>query len=289
MAIKIKRFREEPEKTTEQDETVSPDVLAPGEGPAVPTIPDDKALASDEIYTSTRDLFTWIQDNRVGVFAGVVAAAIVVGFVYSYLTSGEARRAEASEPLYSALYAAGAGVGTEEGDVFAGLTERETAVRDHARRALETTDGRAEALARALEGRALVALGEGAPALEAYRQASGAFEATDAESVILAWSTATAQAAAGDLDGALAALDTLAASYEQYAFPTAIRRAQLVDAYGAPTAALEAYRTVSTRFADETGIDEIRQRIAQLEIELNVEPVVAEAEGSGEAPAGVGN
>jgi hypothetical protein len=128
-----------------------------------------------------------------------------------------------------------------------------------------------------LEGAAALRLGDAEASSTAFDAALTAFEGRP-EASVLTFGAAAAHAESGSLDRALSMLDALAADNLQLAPVASLQAAQLIDAYGEPGDALDAYRQTLSAHAGLPGDADVQNRIVQLEIELGVEPLPAAAE-----------
>lgn len=246
--------------------------------PDAPVEETDELLAEeDTVLHASRETFDFLQDNRTAVLSGI--AILVVGIIAGSLMVDQraAASAEAASGLFAALAETNESVG-EEGtyaDVPARAAAVETSaqqvVAEHPEDALGTTARLLVAHGALLQGEA----GTAQQQFAAFRTArSGSPEAN-----VAAFGEAAAMAAAGDLDGAIGLLDSLDGGNEAMAFGAGLQKARLIDTFGTPNAALDAYRAVIADHPDRSAQAFVEHRATQLEIELNVEPVAAEVEG----------
>jgi predicted negative regulator of RcsB-dependent stress response len=223
----------------------------------------------DQVLAATQDTFGWLTANRNAVIGGVVA--LVVGLAgFSMLTEkSAASAADSAIPTLNAIGTAGASVG--EDGIYANANARATAL---AAAADEAPDS---ALTAVLAGAAQLQLGDAAASSASFAAALEAFEGRP-EGSILAFAAASAAAEAGDLDRALTLLDNVGGDNPELAPIASLQAAQLIDAYGEPADALAAYRQTIRDHDGVPGSGDVTNRIIQLEIELGVDPEVAEAE-----------
>ena len=254
MAIKIKRKVDKPEEE------------------ATPVVPDDAILRA------TRDSADIIDDNKY--LLGAIVLAVFVGFiVFSQVKkAGHATHVENANELFYAASHVSAEVNTED-STFATVEERnarflensQVVASDHAGTALGDYATLLVAAGEVGSGNAEAAVGHYNTFLAGH---------SGPESAVAQVGRAVAQAEAGELADAVAALTELEASNETYGFAAAYQRTLLVDAYGAPADALQEYRNLADNYADDLSLGGVDNRIAQLEIALGVdeEPEVEAAE-----------
>lgn len=225
----------------------------------------------DQVLAATQDTFGWLTANRNVVIGGVVA--LVVGLAGFSMLSEKSAASDASGavPTLTAIGTAGASVG--EGGVFADSNARATAL---AAAADEAPDS---ALVAVLDGAAQLQLGNAEASAASFDAALEAFEGRP-EGSILAFAAASAAAEAGNLDRALTLLDNVGGENPELAPVASLQAAQLIDAYGEPQAALEAYRLTLSAHEGVPGSADVANRVTQLEIELGVEPEPAEEEAT---------
>ncbi len=253
MAIKIKRRREDEPETEEVPEVAQ----------------------ADEILVASAETFSWLQDNRNLVMGAVGALLIGIVVVSTVRDAGERRQADQARAVFAALDVATAEVG--DGATYAGLAEREAALAAAAGEASGIGGALANDAA-LLGGRAALMQGDAASALQQYQAAAGPFDGTP-EGAVVEFGVATAHAANGDLAQGLAVLDGLA-ERDGYALSARVWRARLIDTYGEPRAAWEAYTGLVDEFAGVTDTYPFEDRATQLAIELGIDDN-ADAEDEG--------
>ncbi len=294
MALKIKRKVERPEGDGTEVDGESVDAgaeSAPLEGDVLPPRGASSAApvtAPDEVLLATSSLFDKLVEHRNKAIGALVAVAVVgIGVA----VTRDLQRASAIEGAASVL-AASATQFSEVGDGSGSpLTNLDQSQARPARRyaSLDALWGEVSTQAQSagdlpaaklvLAG-AQVALGSGDAAAASYEAAQPALRPGD--DVITRLGAATAQAEAGKLADATASLDKLASEQPSYAFTAQLLKARLVDAYGKPEEALEAWRGLVKDHPSAKQKDVAENRVAQLEIELGKAPVAAPpVEGSG--------
>ena len=230
----------------------------------------------DQVLAATQDTFGWLTNNRNAVLGGlaILIVALVGGSIASENRSETA--AIGAVPTLAAIGLAGASVG-EEG-VYVSETARAQAVAS----AVGEADG--SVIVSVLEGASALQLGDAEASATAFDAALTAFEGRP-EAAVLTFGAASAHAESGSLDRALTMLDTVGADHPQLAPLASLQAAQLIDAYGEPTAALAAYRDTLSSHAGLPGEADLRNRVVQLEIELGVDPQPVADEPEGDDPA----
>lgn len=251
MAIKIKRRREDEPETEEVPEVAQ----------------------ADEILVASAETFSWLQDNRNLVMGAIAALLIGIVVVSTVRDAGARKQADQARAVFAALDVATSGVG--DGATYAGLSEREAALAAAASEAANLGGTLADDAA-LLGGRAALMQGDAATALQQYQAAAAPLEGTP-EGAVVEFGVATAHAANGDLAQGLAVLDELA-QRDGYALSARVWRARLIDTYGEPRAAWEAYTALVDEFAGMTDTYPFEDRATQLAIELGID---ADAEDEG--------
>jgi hypothetical protein len=280
MAIKIKKRKPDApeEPVSESTETVEGEEPS-AEGAPVPGQLPVPLLAEDPVYTRTWSLFTWMEANR-NLVLSVVGGVLVVFAVSGLISRSRVAAAEEStQRLFAALDLAAA---SAEGSGGSSILERETSIAASAGVVAASGDGQVAGLANLLVARASLMSGDASAALAAYDTAAASIMAPESSFVTIA--RASAQAANGDLAGALAALEAISASDSGASYAARRQAALLTDTWGEPRQALEAWRNVVTEHPGAPGLDVASNRVAQLEIALGVAPLETEgsAEGSGD-------
>ena len=234
----------------------------------------------DQVLAATQDTFGWLTENRNAVLGGL--AVLIVALVGGSIAAEKRNEGDAVDaiPTLQAIGTAGASIG-EEG-VYTDETARAQAL------AAAADEAGGSVLGSVLEGAAALQLGDTDTSTAAFDAAMTAFEGRP-EASVLTFGAASAYAEGGNLDRALTMLDTVGAENPQLAGLASLQAAQLIDAYGEPTAALDAYRDTLSTHAGLPGEADVQNRVTQLEISLGVEPQpVAEpaeeegAEGEGD-------
>jgi hypothetical protein len=271
MAIKIKKRRVEPEEAPVVD--VEP--TAPEEPVTTEALLTADPEIQDAVLDNSRTAVSWLIDHRNIVF-GAVAVFLVGAAGFSILSASRATaQVGAAQQLYAVVdMAAADGSGGES--LYESIAARESSVRAAAEALAATPVTGIADRARLLAARGALAGGDSAAALAAVNATA---DMTGPEGVIRSVALATSQAESGDLPGALATLDAATAPDSSLAVGVARVKARLIDGHGAPAEALEAYRGFVQQWPTSSDLDAINNRIAQLEMELGVEPI----EGSGEA------
>jgi len=245
VAIKIKKKRPEAEEPEEMPEV------------------DDAGAAyieGDEILEASRQTFGWINDNRNLVIGGLVVLFIGIVAVSMVYDGADDRRAEAAAPAFNALNVSTAPVGPD--GVYPSLGAQASALTE----AVGAIDGSATPfIANLLSGRAALQRGEADVAVTAYQGAVSTVEGSP-EAVVATFGVASSMAENGDLDGALALLDSVAAEDEAWTFAVDLHRATLIDAAGTPTAARDAWQSLLDEHPDRRGLEYATARVEQIEI-----------------------
>lgn len=271
MAIKIKKTVPKAEAETDESKVgVDGEIVedGPTDPAGLPPIPT--ALSDDKVLVASRDVFDWMAENRMVLLGGV--AALVLGMlVFSTVkSSSDAKAAQRARDLYAAVD----GVVVEESTTT--MQAASEALRTQAS-ALATGSGELAATAAMLGARASATLGDGEGALAGYQAFAAAHEGPEA--VVARFGVATAHAQAGRLSDGLAVLEQVAEN-EAYRPAALTQKAVLLDTFGTPEQALEAWRAAAATAepgafgADTTAANRARA----LEIQLGVE-------GSGEDAA----
>jgi hypothetical protein len=249
--------------------------------PDAPVEEENALVEDDQVLAASKETFDFLQDHRSAVIGGIVVLVVGIIAVSLMLDSRKAASADAAGGLYAALATATAPVG--EGGEYTDIRARAAAV------AAEATTVVAEHesdplgnTARLLAAHGALQQGDAATAQQqfaAFRTSkSGAPEAN-----VAAFGEAAAMAEAGDVAGAVALLATLGGQNEALGFAAALQSARIQDAFSGGADALAAYRTLVDAYPAEAGQVFVSNRIAQLEIELGVEPVVTPS-ADGETP-----
>lgn len=257
MAVKIKRKR--PEEEVQEEEVVVDD--------------------ADQILTATEDTFDFLTENRNAILGGIGALILVVIAGSLMNDNRAASKATEAREVLVALDALVAPTG-EEADI-ASTRERAALAASSAAGARENFDAPLSAVAAGIEAPAALQSGDAARAAQAYSDYRAANEGF-ADAQLAGFGQASALAASGDLEGAIAVLERVGTT-DGFDFSAALHGARLVDAFGAPNDALTRYRAVAAEFSDEASRANVDHRVTQLEIQLGEEPV--EAEAADDAPA----
>lgn len=228
----------------------------------------------DTVLHASRETFDFLQDHRVAVLGGIFVLVIGIIIGSLMLDQREASSAEAAQGLYEALAETNETVGDE--GTYPDVPTRAVAVKSAAEAVVaEHNDDALGTTARLLVAHGALHGGEAGEAQQqfaAFRTArSGSPEAN-----VAAFGEAAAMASAGDLDGAVALLESLGNDNDALAFGAALQKARLIDTFGEPAAALDAYREVVAAYPDRAQQLFVSHRATQLEIALGVEPVADE-------------
>lgn len=215
----------------------------------------------DQILVATRDTFDWLNDHWKPVLAGIAGLVVVIVAGSLTLEGLRDRNVATSSTFFEALALASAAPGSE------GVPDD---AQDQIRSQVEaflTKAPPSATLARLVRAGALIALGEAAGAiddLEAFRaSARGPAEAT-----VAVFGLAAARAETGDVAGAMALLDGVAAEKPALAASVAVLRAHVLDAQGTPEQALEAWERVRDEHPTAPGADFAEQRTLGLQLAL---------------------
>lgn len=275
MAIKIKRRRVEETSPNDPDgmegtegegqsDSLSPEAFIP---PPVP---------SDPVYTTTRSAFAWLTGHRNLVLGGLVVMVVTMAGVGLLWQQKAAARASASSQLVAALAASW------------GEAPDNELLLQRARIVAEAHPGEIGRWASLLEARALASQGaDSAAALQRFAVAV-ADRPAGAETLLLQLSHASLLADSGNLAGAVALLDALPTEGGPFAMQVAEHRARIVDTWGTPQQALEAWQAFVEAHEDSAGQDPMdnplsraRNRITLLEIEMGIDAPVAAGSDEG--------
>lgn len=287
MAFKIKKAlpANETDATTE-DGAVEGEIL---EG-SVLGRPEDNlpgVESVDRVVLASENAFDWIHRNRK-VVVGVIGATLL-GMIGVAAISSSARenRSEEAQDLYRAYMTSIAPVGANlelgdglaQGDPsFKTITEQLLATRDAAGAVAASSKGGPANFARLLQGAASVKLG-GESATEDLL-AFERYASTPLQKTVGELAVAVSLAADGDLAGALERLDALAGKSPELGLTILEQRASLIEAYGAPDAALDAWRTVAAAAEGSSAEVRVNERVALLELQQGKFAVAARLEGN---------
>jgi hypothetical protein len=250
--------------------------------PDAPIEEENALVQDDQVLAASKETFDFLQDHRNAVIGGIVVLVLGVIGVSLMLDNREAASADAAGGLYAALATATAPVG--EGGEYPDIRARAAAVASAA--SAVVAEHEADPLgntARLLAAHGALQQGDASAAQQQF----AAFRTSKAgapEANVAAFGEAAAMAEAGDVSGAVALLDGLGGQNQALAFAAALQSARIQDAFGEPTDALAAYRALLDTYPAEAGQVFVSNRIAQLEIELGVEPVVT-PEADGDTPS----
>ena len=284
MAIKIKKRVDEPE-TPETDGADEQD-----ENPVMAAVPE---IGSETIFQAPRDTFGWITDNRGIVIGGLAAIVLAIIGGSFWMASREAGRVESTHELLRALDITGAPTAADDvtaGELqFATLEERLQAQSAEARRIAAAQRVRGVSRqATLLAAAADLGLGRTDEARDAYRDyRAGAVNVLERSVAELGVASALAQG--GQLGEALELLGALESEVPAAAAAVQLHRALLIDSFGAPDAALAAWRSVVARQQEglATGAFSPRatDRVRQLELLLGASSGGPEGTPEGEPGA----
>lgn len=260
--MKIKKVVPRSEEPTAESE----DGSSPEEGGDELLLPSVIAPPPDQVVAAGTETLTWLHRNRALVIGGLAALTLLIIFVSVRYQTNNERRADQAQPVLQAL-----GTATMPPEsVREGLTAREQGIRDAV--APLAGDSRLGAAATLLAARADLALGNAADARRGY-DTLASNSTLSGLSIVARVGAADAAAASGDLDAALALVDGLGTELgEAWALR---RRAELLDAFGTPERALEAWRAALAA-ATPQDAPSFEGRIARLEIDLAIEPSASE-------------
>lgn len=269
MAFKIKKTS--PKAKTQENES-SDSIL--GESPL--GRPEDNLAgveSVDRVMLASENVFDWGHRNRKYLIAGLAVLIIGVLSVAWFINNKRVQGIEQSAKLYNAYISYIAPVGDEidndeiiaDGDPsYSTSTARLEAVYETTKTSSSGTSGVAE-LTRLLH--ASTAMGLGKPVEQDTLTSYANYASTPLQTSIGDVALAIHEASNGDLDGAIARLDALAASIPELELPMLEQRAALIELYGTSDAALKAWREAAAAAEGTNAEADMNKRVAVLELQ----------------------
>lgn len=273
MAFKIKKPlppKAEPETTEEgENAPLEGDILPPS---PVANLPGVESV--DRMVVASENAFDFLQKNRVAVLGAVGALLVgILGFGAIKAISAE-RAYDDSQRVYHAAAQNFAPIGAPadagefwaEGDaIYATLSARNEGRLQAANDAAANTKGGAQRLSHLLQATAAAETGKSDQAQSNYASFREGAQ-NNIERTVADFGAAVAQASAGNLAGALSALDAIATERPGQRAAADEQRASLVDAYGTREQALETWKAVAAAHSDADLGRRAASRVEQLEI-----------------------
>lgn len=273
MAFKIKKTSPHA-KPQEDQETDASSASLLGQSPL--GLPSDNLAgveSVDRVVLASENIFDWGHRNRTVLLAALALLLAGILIVAWSINNRRETRIQQSAKLYEAYIAYIAPVGDEvdndeimaKGDPsFGSPKARLEAVYSATQIDPGAKSGVAQ-LTKLLHAATGLELGKGevGHAIEAFSD----YATTPLQTTVADVTSAVHQASAGDLSGALARLDALVDKVPELEAPILEQRASLIELYGEPNDALEAWRQAAHAAEGTRAEDDLTRRVAVLEFQ----------------------